>query len=455
MVAAAWALATRPLGRYLVRVVNRESTVLDPWLAGVEHFWLRRLALAGGRAPGWAGYVVGAAALSLAGGWLGQLPGPTVGLVGLAADGGRVVCRLLVPAAFLSVASTGLKALGGRGPGPLVPDVLRVLTRVLLPLGILVAAALAMAGVPSGLAHTGPRALLDAAGILAGQGISPARVGLPAAANWVGVVAMGLLPLAVFYSVGPLTGHRALGRAVTLLMGLGFAALVLVLAATATGGAGMPTAWGPAGSVLRWAAGAVLGSGRSRPPGAGAAEVAWVAGRLAQVIGGAGGAGLLPLMGLAVLVVMVVSLMQGQSPRWLGRPLGRHEIMAGAVLYGLRPVAVLAALALAAGVGRAPPGPLLVPLTHLSRVLGATSPGAPAAWRGGLAAARVVAVYLPWAAWMALTRGWVQQAPRLRADAGLATTGAWLAALASASLIMAALLFVPVLALAPAVGGGS
>ena len=444
LVAAAWALASRPLGRYLVRVLNGEATVLDPWLSGIEHLWMGRAA---GKSRSWAGYVAGAAAASLVGGWLWQLPGPVGGAQGLVADGVRGTGLLLVPAASVAVAATGLRALGGRRPGAIVEDLLRLLTRLLFPLAILAALALAAAGDPGRLA------LMEACGLLAGRGIPAAIVGLPAAANLVGVVGMGLLPLAVFYSVGPLTGNRALGRALTLLMGLGFAALVLVLAATAGDRAGMPTAWGPGGTLLRWAASSTLGAGRAGPPGGGGAQVAWLAGRLSEVIGGAVGAGLLPLMGLLVLVVVVVSLMKGHSPRFMGRPLGRHDILAGAVLYGMRPVLVLGALALLAGFGREPPAPLLSVLAHVARVLGSWAPGA-APWNGGLQLAGVVAAYVPWAAWIALVRGWAQGTPRLRADVGLGTTAAWLAALASASLVMTALLFLPVLALAPVVGGG-
>ncbi len=132
---------------------------------------------------------------------------------------------------------------------------------------------------------------------------------------------------------------------------------------------------------------------------------------------------------------------------FLGRRVGRGAILAGAVLYGTRPVLVLGTLAVLAV-----EGPRLGPLTtRLATVTAAVaSPHWP--WTGALGVVSLIATYLPWAVWLRWAETGLMREPPLRFGDGLVGECAWLAALLTASVAMTALLFLPVLALAPVVG---
>ena len=458
VVGAVWVVAARPLGRYLVRVVNREPTVLDPWLTAIEHWCLGRLAGVGrrGAEPAPSGslawYGLGAMAVALACGWSARV-------LGTAAGPGSAVCAVFTVAALLggmaaqlAVVLTGLRALGGHAPGRLALDWVRLLTRVALPLVLVLGIALAAAGVANSV--QAPQALLDAARLVSGHSVPVAGLAFSGSANVIAVAAMGLLPVAVFRAAGPLTRSFALGRALPLVLVAWFGLVgVGVEWTSGIGLAGVPAAWGLSGAALHTAAGATLGLGAGPVLTGLWPDMVATAGQLAQVAGGPAGGGLLPLMGLAVLTAVVVNLMRGRSPVFLGRRVGLGAIVAGAALYGMRPVLVLGTLGVMAAIGPAS-GSLAMRVASVAASLGSPHLGA-MPWAGALGVLSLVGTYAPWVIWLRWAGTGLRPEPRLRFEEGLVGGRAWLAALLIASVAMTALLFLPVLALAPVLGANS
>ncbi len=443
VVAAVWAVATRPLGRYVVRVVNREPTMLDPWLTRAEHWFVGRF---GGDAlessPSFWRYGASALAVALGCGWAARLAGTAVGSAP-PADAALAVAALLGgTAAQLAVVLVGLAALGGRAPGRMAVDWLRLVLRVLVPLVLVMDVVLTAAGVGAAAA------LWDAARLVSGHSVAASSLVFSGSANVLAAACLGLLPLAVFYAAGPLTGRPALGRALPLVLVIWFGMVGAAVEWTSGSSlAGVPAAWGPAGAALHATAGAALGTGPGPVlTGVWPATLA-TAGQLAQVIGGPAGVGLLPLMGLAILTAVVVNLMQGRSPVFLGRRVGRGAILAGAVLYGTRPVLVLGTLGVLAVAGPRQ-GSLATRLTTVVATVASPHFGG----TGALGVVSLVATYVPWVVWLRWAETGVRVEPRLRFGEGLVGERAWLAALLAASVAMTALLFLPVLALAPVVG---
>lgn len=416
--------------------------MLDPWLSGVEHWLVGPLGRdAPEPSPSLWRYGASALAVALACGWAAGRLGAT----GASTPTGAalaVAALLGGTAAQLAVVLAGLAALGGRAPGRMALDWLRLVLRVLVPLVLVMDVVLTAAGVGA------PAALWDAARLVSGHTVGAASLVFSGSANVLAAACLGLLPLAVFYAAGPLTGRPALGRALPLVLVVWFGAVGAAVEWTSgLSRAGVPAAWGAAGAALHATAGAALGSGPGPVlTGVWPATLA-TAGQLAQVIGGPAGIGLLPLMGLAMLTAVVVNLMQGRSPVFLGRRVGRGAILAGAVLYGTRPVLVLGALGVLA-IGGPRPGTLAALLGTVATTV--ASPHWP--WTGPLGVVSLVAAYLPWAVWLRWAETGLRREPPLRFGEGLVGERAWLAALLTASVAMTALLFLPVLALAPVVG---
>ncbi len=278
--------------------------LLDPWLSGVEHWFVGRM---GGESlepsPGLWRYGASALAVALGCGWAARLAGSAVGSA--PTDAALAVAALLGgTAAQLAVVLVGLAALGGRAPGRMAVDWLRLVLRVLVPLVLVMDVVLTAAGVGE------PTALWDAGRLVSGHSVAASSLVFSGSANVLAAACLGLLPLAVFYAAGPLTGRPALGRALPLVLVIWFGVVGAAVEWTSGSSlAGVPAAWGAAGAALHATAGAALGTGPG-PVLTGVWPVTLAtAGQLAQVIGGPAGVGLLPLMGLAILTAVVVNMM--------------------------------------------------------------------------------------------------------------------------------------------------
>ncbi|CAN5603591.1 potassium-transporting ATPase subunit KdpA [soil metagenome] len=420
---------------------------------------------------------------------------------------GLTVQNFLSAAVGMAVAAAfarGLARAGADGRvGNFWADVVRVVVRVLVPLAVVTALVLVVLGVvqnlmdpqavttlTGGTQHVtgGPVASQEAIKEIGtnGGGFYNANSAHPfenptPVSNLLEIFLLLLLPFAMAWAFGHIVGDRRQGIAVVTVMGLLLLVSVALLtwaemsgpgsAPHAAGGAleGKEVRFGTAGSALFAAAttGTSTGAVNSMhdsltAPGGGVALFDMMLGEIAP---GGVGSGLYGMLMLAVVTVFLCGLMVGRTPEYLGKKIGRREIVLVALYVLATPVLVLAGSAVAltasdglAGLQESGPHGLseaVYAVTSASNNNGSAFAGLATGtpfWNTLLGVCMLLGRFLPIVFVLALG-GRFASARRLPPSAGTLPTHRPLfaALLGGVALVVVGLTYVPVLALGPIV----
>ncbi|MEB3261273.1 MAG: potassium-transporting ATPase subunit KdpA [Cyanobacteriota bacterium] len=401
----------------------------------------------------------------------------------------------------LAVGFAVIRGFSGQPLGHFPRDLLRALTRVLLPASALLALALLVCGVPMTLAPPleistleggrqllprGPIALFEAIKQLGenGGGFLSANSAHPyenptLLTNLVSTWAMLLLPAATIDAFGRFIGHRRQSAwLLALMMALLITGAGVAMVAEARGNPllspwlsggnlqGKEMRFGPVLSGF-WAAvttGTMTGATNGLLDAAMPLTVLVALGNLVlQVVFGGQGTGLAYGLVFILLAVFVTGLMVGRTPEFLGRKVDKEQVMWASLILLVHPLFVLipAALTLAGGPTLAGTG---LPDSHgLSQVVyeyaSATANNGSGLegladdslwWNLTTSLSLLGGRYLPIAALLALADGF-RRKPVLEPGPGTLRTDTALftAVTAVVIVILGALTFFPVLALGP------
>ena len=536
---AAVVLSAPLVGRHLFEVFdNKPQPAWDRWLNPIEAALLRLIGDAGRSAESAAGYLApllisnglfalpALALLLLQPSWLNPLSFgglrwdlalhttisfltntdqqhlvPEQSLGNLAQLGAMQFLMFVSAASGLAVGFAVIRGFSGRPIGNFYRDLLRSLTRVLIPASVLLALFLLVSGVPMTLAPPleittlegasqllprGPIALFEAIKQLGenGGGFLSANSAHPyenptLLTNLVSTWAMLIIPAATIDAFGRFVGNR---RQSTLLLALVFGLLVVgTVVAMAAEQAGNPTltSWISGGNLqgkeLRfgpaltgfWSVvstgtmtGAVNGSIDAAMP---LTILTTLFNLFLQVVFGGQGTGAAYLLVFALLAVFLTGLMVGRTPEFLGRKVEKAQVVWASLILLIHPLFVLipAALTLAGGASLAG---ISNPGSHgISQVvyeyasaasnngsgLEGLSDGTPW-WNLTTSLSLLGGRYLPIAALLALADGF-RRKPALEPSPGTLRTDTALftGVTAVVVVILGALTFFPVLALGP------
>ena len=536
---AAVVLTVSPLGRHLHAVFDdRPQPAWDRWLNPIEAALLRWIGDAGRSAESASGYLVpllisnalfalpALALLLLQPLWLNPMGFgglrwdlalhttisfltntdqqhlvPEQSLGTLAQLGAMQFLMFVSAATGLAVGFAVIRGFSGRPIGNFHRDLLRSLTRVLIPASLLLALFLLVCGVPMTLAPPlqittlegakqllprGPIALFEAIKQLGenGGGYVSANSAHPyenptLLTNLVSTWAMLIIPAATLDAFGRFVGNR---RQSNLLLALVFG-LLLIGAAVAMGAeqAGNPVLdrWISGGNLqgkeLRFGAGltglwSVVTTGTMTGAVNGTIDAAMPLTILTtlfnlflQVVFGGQGTGIAYLLVFVLLAVFLTGLMVGRTPEFLGRKVEKPQVVWASLILLIHPIFVLipAALTLAGGATLAA---ISNPGSHgISQVvyeyasaaanngsgLEGLGDGTPW-WNLSTSLSLLGGRYLPIAALLALADG-VRRKPALEPSPGTlrTDTGLFTGVTAVVLVILGALTFFPVLALGP------
>ena len=422
--------------------------------------------------------------------------------LGTLAQLGAMQFLMFVSAATgLAVGFAVLRGFSGRPIGNFHRDLLRSLTRVLIPASLLLALFLLVCGVPMTLAAPlqittlegakqllprGPIALFEAIKQLGenGGGFVSANSAHPyenptLLTNLVSTWAMLIIPAATIDAFGRFVGNR---RQSNLLLALVFALLLI--------GAGVSMAAEQAGNPLleRWLSGGNL-QGKELRFGAGLTGL-WtvvttgtmtgaVNGAIdaampltiltalfnlfLQVVVGGQGTGIAYLLVFVLLAVFLTGLMVGRTPEFLGRKVEKPQVVWASLILLIHPLFVLipAALTLAGGAslaGISNPGSHGISQVVYEYASAAANNGSGLAglansspwWNLTTSISLLGGRFLPIAALLALADG-IRRKPALEPSPGTlrTDTGLFTGVTAVVLVVLGALTFFPVLALGP------
>jgi len=422
--------------------------------------------------------------------------------LGTLAQLGAMQFLMFVSAATgLAVGFAVIRGFSGRPIGNFHCDLLRSLTRVLIPASLLLALFLLVSGVPMTLAPPlqittlegasqllprGPIALFEAIKQLGenGGGFVSANSAHPyenptLLTNLVSTWAMLIIPAATLDAFGRFVGNR---RQSSLLLVLVFALLVIG-AAVAMGAeqAGNPLLerWisgsNLQGKELRFGAGltglwSVVTTGTMTGAVNGAIDAAMPLTILTtlfnlflQVVFGGQGTGIAYLLVFVLLAVFLTGLMVGRTPEFLGRKVEKPQVVWASLILLIHPIFVLipAALTLAGGAtlaGISNPGSHGISQVVYEYASAAANNGSGLEglgdgtpwWNLSTSLSLLGGRYLPIAALLALADG-VRRKPALEPSPGTlrTDTGLFTGVTAVVMVILGALTFFPVLALGP------
>ena len=422
--------------------------------------------------------------------------------LGTFAQLGAIQFLMYVSAASgLAVGFAVIRGFSGRPLGQPHRDLLRALTRVLIPGSLVLALVLLLAGVPMTLQPPlevqtlagslqwlprGPIALFEAIKLLGenGGGFLAANSSHPYEnptlfTDLLETWAMLILPLATLEAFGRFLGDRAQGRSLLLLvLVLLVAGAVVAMAAEQAGNPALsPWLRGPnlqgkegrIGAVLTafWAVvstgtmtGATNGSLEALMP---ASVLVALFNLLLQVVGGAQGLGIALLLVFVLLSVFLAGLMVGRTPTYLGRRLDQPQVIWASLVLLIHPLGVLvpaaitlaAAAPLAAGHGAESHALTQVAYEYASAAANNGSGLEGLAdgsrwWNLSTSISLFCGRYLPIAALLALADGFRRQ-PLLEAGPAILRTDTplFLGLTAAVILILGVLTFLPLLALGP------
>ena len=408
----------------------------------------------------------------------------------------------------LTVGIAFIRGLTGRPLGNFYVDLVRSITRILLPLSLVIAVMLLIAGVPETLSPpvtvttldgakqviaVGPVAHLESIKQLGenGGGFFGANSAHPfenpnSFANFIATIAMISIPSALIHTYGIFANNT---RQSWLIFGMVFAIFVVSIGIAAVGeyrgnplvnaqlGApepnleGKEVRFGWAQTAL-WAVvttgtmcGAVNGMLDSlMPPGG----LVTLFNLFLQIIWGGQGTGTAYLFVYIILAVFVTGLMVGRTPEFLGRKIEKNEIILASVVLLVHPITVLIPSAIALGFPDVLAGISNAGFHGISQVVYeyasasanngsgfeglADSAPAPTAlwWNLSASASMLVGRFVPILALLLLAEGMSRKQPvpmttgTLRTDTVLFTS-----VTAGVILVLGALSFFPVLALGP------
>ena len=540
VVALAAAVLTAPLlGRHLFEVFDgRPQPAWDRWLIPIEDALLRWIGDAGRSAESAAGYLTPLlisnalfalpplGLLLLQPGWLNPLGFgglrwdlalhttisfltnadqqhliPEQSLGNLSQLGAMQFLMFVSAGTGLAVGFAVIRGLSGRQIGNFHCDLLRSLTRVLIPGSLLLALFLLVCGVPMTLAPPleistldggrqllprGPIALFEAIKQLGenGGGFVSANSAHPyenptLLTNLVSTWAMLIIPAATIDAFGRFVGNR---RQSNLLLALVFALLVI--------GAGVAMAAEQAGNPVleRWLSGgnlqgkelrfgpaltglwAVVTTGTMTGAVNGSIDAAMPLTILTalfnlflQVVVGGQGTGIAYLLVFVLLAVFLTGLMVGRTPEFLGRKVEKPQVVWASLILLIHPIFVLipAALTLAGGAslaGISNPGSHGISQVVYEYASAAANNGSGLEglgdgtpwWNLTTSVSLLGGRFLPIAALLALAEGF-RRKPALEPSPGTlrTDTGLFTGVTAVVLVILGALTFFPVLALGP------
>ncbi|MFN7901087.1 MAG: potassium-transporting ATPase subunit KdpA [Synechococcaceae cyanobacterium] len=426
---------------------------------------------------------------------------PEQSLGNLAQLGALQFLMFVSAATGLAVGFAVLRGFSGRPLGNVYRDLLRSLTRLLIPASLLLALFLLVSGVPMTLAPPleittldgapqllprGPIALFEAIKQLGenGGGFVAANSAHPyenptLLSNLVSTWAMLIIPAASIDAFGRFIGNR---RQSTLLMVLVFGLLSLgAVVAMAAEQAGNPwlDPWlsgaNLQGKELRFGAPlsglwAVVTTGTMTGAVNGSLDAAMPLTLLTalfnlflQVVVGGQGTGIAYLLVFVLLAVFLTGLMVGRTPEFLGRKVEKPQVVWASLILLIHPIFVLspAALTLAGGAelaGISNPGPHGISQVVYEYASASANNGSGLAglantspwWNLSASVSLLGGRYLPIAALLALADGF-RRKPVLEPSPGTLRTDTVLfnGVTAVVLVILGALTFFPVLALGP------
>ncbi len=426
---------------------------------------------------------------------------PEQSLGNLAQLGALQFLMFVSAASGLAVGFAVIRGFAGKPLGNFYRDLLRALTRLLIPGSLLLALFLLVSGVPMTLAPPlqistleggaqvlprGPIALFEAIKQLGenGGGFLSANSAHPyenptLLTNLVSTWAMLIIPAASIDAFGRSVGNR---RQSTLLLGL--VAVLLVsgsIVAMAAEQAGNPllSSWLSGGNLqgkeLRFGAAlsgfwSVVTTGTMTGAVNGAVDAAMPLTILTalfnlflQVVFGGQGTGIAYLLVFVLLAVFLTGLMVGRTPEFLGRKVEKPQVVWASLILLIHPIFVLipAAFTLAGGAslaGISTPGPHGISQVVYEYASAAANNGSGLAglanttpwWNLTTSISLLGGRYLPIAALLALADGF-RRKPLLEPSPGTLRTDTLLftAVTAVVLVILGALTFFPVLALGP------
>jgi K+-transporting ATPase ATPase A chain len=426
---------------------------------------------------------------------------PEQSLGNLAQLGAMQFLMFVSAATGLAVGFAVIRGFSGRPIGNFHRDLLRALTRVLIPASLLLALFLLVCGVPMTLEPPleittlegarqllprGPIALFEAIKQLGenGGGFVSANSAHPyenptLLTNLVSTWAMLIIPAATIDAFGRFVGNR---RQSGLLLALVFTLLLIgagvamaaeqagnpVLSGWVSGGnlQGKELRFGPALTGF-WT---VVTTGSMTGAVNGAIDAAMPLTILTalfnlflQVVFGGQGTGVAYLLVFALLAVFLTGLMVGRTPEFLGRKVEKPQVVWASLILLIHPIFVLipAALTLAGGqtlAGISNPGPHGISQVVYEYASAAANNGSGLEglgdgtpwWNLSTSLSLLAGRYLPIAALLALAEGF-RRKPALEPSPGTlrTDTGLFTGVTAVVLVILGALTFFPVLALGP------
>ena len=295
--------------------------------------------------------------------------------------------QFVTPATGGAAAVAFLRMVSGKKIGNFFVDLTLMVTRLLLPLAVVVTIILVGQGVPETLAPylhlrsitgqaqvlpRGPIASFEAIEHLGqnGGGYTNANSANPlenptAFSNIIETVSMGILPVAFFYAFGVMTGRKKtawtfVGVAGTIFVGM----LALIYFPEAAGNpiinalglhthanmVGKELRFGVGGtsifetSTMSFTTGSVASAHDSYLP---LSSLSFFLGMFLNMVFGGKGVGLLNLLMFVIITIFLMGLMVGRTPEFLGKKIETKEVTLASIAFLIHPLLILVGSAIA------------------------------------------------------------------------------------------------------------